>query len=166
MHIDDLLNKYFEGKTSSEEERVLRTYFSSSGVPEHLSAYQPLFAYFDEEIEKKEREERGVRPAAGLLTRRKVLYVLSGVVAVFLLLAGLRIFLAEADPCLCEGNYVVINGRCYTDPDKIREFAFGALEEVAASADEYFPEADMGEFERNFIENQLKELSSLFGDDD
>ncbi len=50
MNIEELLNKYFEGETSSEEEQQLRTYFSSGEVPEHLIVYKPLFAYIEEEI--------------------------------------------------------------------------------------------------------------------
>ena len=50
MNIDELLNRYFEGETSAEEEQKLRRFFASDNVPENLSAYKPLFAYFDEEI--------------------------------------------------------------------------------------------------------------------
>lgn len=48
--IEILLNKYWEGKTSTEEERVLKDYFSQSKVAEHLQYVQPLFkALRDEE---------------------------------------------------------------------------------------------------------------------
>jgi len=166
MNIDNLLRKYFDGETSSEEERQLRSYFSSAEVPDHLTVYKPLFAYFDEEIQKKEKEEERVLGKVISLNRRRILYLVSGVAAALLLLVGIRPLFTVSDPCLCEGNYVVINGRCYTDPDKIKELAWEALQEVTASADEYFPEKDADEFERNFIENQFKELSSLFSDDD
>ena len=33
MDIDELLNRYFEGETSSEEERELRAFFTSGNVP-------------------------------------------------------------------------------------------------------------------------------------
>jgi predicted ribosomally synthesized peptide with SipW-like signal peptide len=41
-----LLEKYFEGETSSIEENELRNYFSSSNVTPHLEQYKPLFGYF------------------------------------------------------------------------------------------------------------------------
>ena len=34
MDIDELLNRYFEGETSSEEERELRAFFTSGNVPD------------------------------------------------------------------------------------------------------------------------------------
>lgn len=46
MDIDELLNRYFEGETSSEEERELRAFFTSrecSGQVGGLYAYVCLF---------------------------------------------------------------------------------------------------------------------------
>ena len=42
MDIDELLNRYFEGETSSEEERELRAFFTSGNVG-GLYAYVYLF---------------------------------------------------------------------------------------------------------------------------
>ena len=39
MKIDELLDKYFEGETSCEEERELRRFFTEKEVPEHLQTY-------------------------------------------------------------------------------------------------------------------------------
>ena len=47
MKIDELLDKYFEGETSCEEERELRRFFTEEEVPEHLQTYRPLFAYLN-----------------------------------------------------------------------------------------------------------------------
>ena len=158
MNIDDLLTKYFEGETSAGEERQLRAFFASDNVPQRLAIYKPLFAYFDEEIEKRKRQPSSLR--------RRMLYLTAGVAAGLLLLLGVRqAFFPLSDPCLCEGNYVVINGRCYTDADKLRELAFSALDEVAVPASEYFPERE-NESDREVIENQLKELSNIFSDDE
>ena len=49
MKIDELLDKYFEGETSCEEERELRRFFTEEEVPEHLQTYRPLFAYLNRE---------------------------------------------------------------------------------------------------------------------
>ena len=75
--------------------------------------------------------------------------------------------LYPADPCFCSDNYVVINGRCYTDIHKVRSLAIEALQEVATSANDYFPEMDKEEeADRQIIDNQLKELGSLFSEDE
>ncbi|MDR3142688.1 MAG: hypothetical protein LBU37_13330 [Tannerellaceae bacterium] len=167
MNIDELLDKYFEGETSKEEERQLRAFFASGKAPQRLAVYKPMFACFDEEIRKeremrKEREEREIwemrekrekreksKPAIGW--RRRV--VLCGTAAACLALAlGITQFFFPPGPCLlCSGNYVVVNGRCYTDIQKVKELAFDALQEVATPAT---------------IEDQLNELNAIFSDDD
>ena len=53
--IETLLNKYFEGETTCEEERRLRRFFAEGLVPEHLEVYRPVFAFF--EAEQKELPE-------------------------------------------------------------------------------------------------------------
>ncbi len=45
-NIDNILNKYFEGISSLQEEKTLKAYFDSDQVkPEHTS-YKPMFDYF------------------------------------------------------------------------------------------------------------------------
>lgn len=173
MNIEELIERYFEGETSAEEEKQLRSFFAAGHVPEHLSAYIPLFAYFDEEIRNKEEAKKNQRSTASILllrkeksVRRTLLYVLSGVAASLLFLLALHPFVSSANPCFCSDNYVVINGRCYTDPHKVRALALEALDEVATPADEYFPQSDPAGEERLLIDNQLRELGSFFSDNE
>ena len=45
-NIDNILNKYFEGISGIQEEKILKAYFNSDQVkPEHAS-YKPMFDYF------------------------------------------------------------------------------------------------------------------------
>ena len=46
VKIETLLEKYFEAKTSIEEERFLKEYFSKSDIPPHLEVYKGMFNYF------------------------------------------------------------------------------------------------------------------------
>lgn len=46
--IKELLEKYFEGETSLEEEQLLRDYFQNQEVPDELKSYRDQFAYLDE----------------------------------------------------------------------------------------------------------------------
>lgn len=52
-NIETLIDKYFDGETSLNEERQLQDYFSSPNVAQHLEQYRALFGYF-----AKEREQR------------------------------------------------------------------------------------------------------------
>lgn len=161
MNIDDLLNKYFEGETSSEEEKQLRDFFASGDVPEELIVYKPLFAYFDEEIGKEDKTAKKVS-----LNGRKAVYWIAGIAASMLLLLGLGQEFLFSHPRFCSDNYVVINGRCYTDINLVRSHAFSALQEVTTPAAEYFPDNDRETIDRAIIESQLKELGSIFSDVD
>ena len=162
MDIDELLNRYFEGETSSEEERELRAFFTSGNVPDRLAVYTPMFTYLEEESRKERQPDEALIP----FTLRSVLYLVSGIAASFLLLLGLNHLLNPVDPCFCSDNYVVINGRCYTDIHKVRSMALEALQEVATPTDVYFPEVDLDEADRVIIDNQLDELRSLFDDNE
>ncbi|MDR1357023.1 MAG: hypothetical protein LBJ58_05065 [Tannerellaceae bacterium] len=136
MDIDELLNKYFEGETTAEEESRLRTFFTTGHTPARLEAYKPLFVYFDREISRSRMKETR-RPRHV----RRIAYIISGVAACILLFVGVRreLLLSDAEElCLCSPNYVIINGRCYTDTQKAHTLAFEALREVATD-DVSFP---------------------------
>lgn len=50
--IKSLLDKYFEGETSLQEEALLQQYFRGSDVHPSLQSYQPMFRLFDQERER------------------------------------------------------------------------------------------------------------------
>ncbi len=55
--IESLLDAYFEGETSLDQENTLRGYFSGNNVAPHLMAYQGLFVGLknaQKEVSKKE----------------------------------------------------------------------------------------------------------------
>ena len=47
VKIEELLETYFEGNTTLEEEATLGAYFTDGDVASHLQAYQVLFASFE-----------------------------------------------------------------------------------------------------------------------
>ena len=88
--IEELLERYFEGETSAAEEKQIRAFFASGEVPEHLAVYAPLFAYFDEEIERDAEAQVGEPdlgpepvsvPFRSANRKRAALYLFSGVAA-------------------------------------------------------------------------------------
>lgn len=60
--IEALLEKYFQGETSLQEETILRKYFSSSNVASHLTSYQSLFGYFEEEETIRSHQVPQIKP--------------------------------------------------------------------------------------------------------
>jgi predicted DNA-binding protein YlxM (UPF0122 family) len=51
--IKPLLEKYWAGDTSLEEELALKTFFSGNAVPEELKRYQPLFIWKTKQLQLK-----------------------------------------------------------------------------------------------------------------
>lgn len=44
-YIEQLLEEYFNGETTVEEEKILRTFFCQESIPAHLVQYRDLFVY-------------------------------------------------------------------------------------------------------------------------
>lgn len=135
MKIEELLNQYFEGETTCEEERELRRFFTQGIVPGHLQMYRPIFAFLDE-------ENRQVGTSAGRVSkkhtpfRKHLLYGMSGIAAgilIVLAIAGIDKHLGSIPE-----NYVMIDGKCYTDAKLVRQQALDAFQDVRLSEDEVF----------------------------
>jgi hypothetical protein len=77
--IEALLDSYFEGETSLDQEKTLREYFSSATIAPHLIAYQGLFVGLKNA--QKEISKREVRfPQASTTSRRWWLSIAASVV--------------------------------------------------------------------------------------
>lgn len=48
-YINQLLERYWRGETSLEEEEILRAFFSQHDVPAEFSAYKDFFSYLQQE---------------------------------------------------------------------------------------------------------------------
>lgn len=131
MKIDELLDKYFEGETSCEEERWLRRFFTEEQVPEHLQVYRPLFLYLNQETTSitgpKEKQKK--LPSGKSSRFYRISYTISGVAAGLLLLLGAAkiIFPLSGTP----ENYVVIDGKRYTDEKLVEAKALEALQNAS-----------------------------------
>ena len=124
MNIEELLEQYFEGRTSAEEEATLRRFFASVDVPENLKMYKPLFTYFDDEIKLMEvangnsmSESRGnILPENDvkslpenknlrIKTSRKLVLWISGAAACAAIITGTFLFESQSKKCPGEGDY-------------------------------------------------------------
>ena len=172
MNIENLLEQYFEGRTSAEEEAILRRFFTSSDVPENLAMYKPLFVYFDEEISTFMINESTTSETAGEIslesenkpaqqTSKKFVLWLSGAAACAAILTGVFFTNTQSKKCPMEGNYVIIDGRCYTDAQTIRSATLNIFRDIMED-DSDFTEDDTTGGTKRIIDNQLKEFGSLF----
>jgi len=83
---ESLLDKYYAGETSLEEEQKLKEFFCKENLPGHLLKHQALFTYYT--ASSQERMLKNVS-TAGFIARPKRFYYLSGIAAGLLLLCGL-----------------------------------------------------------------------------
>ena len=124
--IEDLIERFFEGMTSNEEEKELYVFFSQDDIPNHLAKFKPVFEYFNEGIAEDAVEKKKTRTLHQEKTshkrRKQILYTISGIAASILLLLSAHYILNKNtsgfDPY--EGSYIVRNGVRITDMDIIR----------------------------------------------
>lgn len=139
--IEELLDRFFEGETSNEEERVLYEFFDRPEIPAHLERYRALFGYFESGIalDFSDRPEAG-RPAKGIAPKRRIGWVIAACVAASLLLLWLNTPFREPDASFnpYEGSYIERDGIVMTDLKTIQpelEVVLQAVEAMERNAD-------------------------------
>ena len=156
MNIDGLLNKYFEGETTLEEERMLRTYFNQDNLPEHLKEFAPMFNYIEDERVALEvlKEISDASPALTVTKKRKAILSKSlyiSAVAAACIIAVFFLFSPGKSNSNGSESYAWINGKRITDKEEIKMFAEKSLENVS-SHENIFLEQMSAIFEENIGE--------------
>lgn len=131
-----LLEKYFEGETSLEEEMLLSEYFNSSEVASELKQYQSLFQFF--KIEKfVQLPETAVIKAGNTSPQSSTLSFIKGSLwwraAAAVLILGVSTFLINK-----QFNQTVKNKNCVAENCRVKVFDENedpekAFEEVQAA---------------------------------
>ncbi len=98
QEIENILEKYFNGDTTPDEEKKLKTFFSGNKMPSHFKSLKSYFNYFAEEEKTilsddfdnkiinsiQESEIRSTK------SKRKIyLYIASGIAACILIVIGI-----------------------------------------------------------------------------
>jgi hypothetical protein len=100
--IELLLKKFYDGSTSLPEEKILRDFFQTPHVPEHLMSHKPLFSFyvkeqsrelpsrdFESNLTKLLADEHEETPVVTMTSIRNRNVFLVGIAASFALLIGL-----------------------------------------------------------------------------
>ncbi len=95
QQIKYLLEKYFEGETTLQEEAQLHAYFAQTELHPSLVAYQPMFQFFREEQQKELNEAFDTRLLQAIhgasqprLRVRRMYYRIGSAAAVVLMTLG------------------------------------------------------------------------------
>ena len=156
MDIDSLLNKYFEGDTTVEEERTLRAYFNQGNLPEHLKELAPIFTFIEDERVALEalKEISEISPALTVTKKRKSIFSRSfyiSAVAAACITSVLFLFSPGKNNSNGSESYAWINGKRITDKEEIMMFAEKSLENVSSN-ENIFMEQMSAIFEENIGE--------------
>jgi hypothetical protein len=138
-NIYHLLENYFEGRTSAEEEKIIRHYFAHNSPDDDLKEYVSLFRYLKDESEamavlndiRHESEafvphENDVSVPLKKMTAR---YWAVAAVAASLLIA-LVLLSPDKQTISQNRNYVWVDGKRMTDSITVRKYAELSLEKV------------------------------------
>ena len=152
-NIKILIEEYFEGLTSLDEEQKLRDYFQQENVPQDLEMYKPLFQYFASEIQhltpcpspqgegRSSHRDRAIQPPSpcgeGSGVRSWLRWVSIAAAACLLLFISLRLFL-NTGGTLPETSQAYIDGKKYTDIELIRTETLKSLENLSEGSEDAY----------------------------
>ena len=112
MDIKKLIDKYYEGKTSLEDENYLRNVFFSNEIEQNDIYSKLLFTAFSEEKEEKVPSSVKTFSPTGNIARnvaffrKKWTYIASGIAACLVFAVGIQIYKYQQE----NTAYVIING--------------------------------------------------------
>jgi hypothetical protein len=138
QEIEKWMERFFEGRTSGEEEQRLYRFFAQETLPEQWLRYKPLFGYFEtglaEECRSADSDVRSLLPSR----RKRRTMVWAGVAALLAgILAGLLLLKEPARFDPYEGSYIVRNGVHITDLKQIKPELEATLRDVMQQQEQY-----------------------------
>ena len=97
--IEKLLERYFDGDTSLEDEKILKDFFQGKSIPPHLVSLKDSFDYFSKEKTKEELDESFDQKLLTKINhielnnkrqiRQKYIYYVSGIAASVLIIISI-----------------------------------------------------------------------------
>ena len=123
-YIETLLERFFEGQTSNEEEKQLYLFFEQEEIPDELKQYKQVIKYFEsgladelEDTKETHKDTNFRREAKHLSIVKKWWLVCGSVAASILIILFSKLFffdnIESTDPY--QGSYIIRNGVRITD---------------------------------------------------
>jgi len=125
---DKLIEKYYEGFTTVEEERQLKTFLAQADLPERFKAEQAIFGYFET---KQSKPSFSLHP-----------YIRWVGVAVIILVFGLGTQIFRQQNL---SDYAFINGEKITDKQLVRYVAENSMKEISRATEDKLQKFDAKE---------------------
>jgi hypothetical protein len=123
-NINNILDKYFSGTSTLDEENIMKEYFNSGNIATEHLVYEPLFKVFETEAGETCPTEKKTASKPKHLYLRKLLYTSSGVAAAVLLTLWLF-----GSPAIL-GDYAIVNGTRINDHEIAQQIAQSKINKV------------------------------------
>ena len=140
INIKQLLDKYFEGQTSLQEEQSLRNYFRQDNIDESLLEFKPMFDFFNEERESAMIDEyetiipeQSNRPKTIKIWFSRISV---GIAASVVLLLGAKFMFFNQEKEILSQSIVYVDGKKFTDINTIQSQTLNAIEAIYESVDD------------------------------
>jgi hypothetical protein len=127
--IKELLDKYYEVRSTEADEQRLREYFTSGDVAAELQPYRSIFAYMQRERENPPDDTLTVAMPVVQPRLFRWRYVAAVAAAACLLGATFLVHKNETvAPASCTGAYITVNGVCCDDAEYLKKHAVKAID--------------------------------------
>ncbi|MBF6596715.1 MAG: hypothetical protein ITF98_00600 [Fermentimonas sp.] len=124
--IRKLIDRYFEGETTSLDEQMLRDYFANENVPQDLMMLAPLFEFISNQTlaltvlnEIKKEEKSKVIRVTPILKNYRII----ASIAVVLIVAIVLVTETRKEQIINTGSYVWVDGKQFKDPETVMKYA-------------------------------------------
>lgn len=131
-NIEDLLERFFEGKTSNAEEQQLYAFFGEQDMPSTFLPYKEMFGYFETGIIKECEESPELVLPVKTKRRIRALWLMAASVAASLLFLLFNTVGVKQTVSFnpYEGSYIVRNGVRITDMNEIEPVLKTTLQRI------------------------------------
>ena len=137
-HIDSLVGKFLDGRTTNAEEQELYRWFATADVPEEWVDLKAMFAWYRDgmpEMESRVESASKPSPRFSLSLRRGVMAVAS---AVAVLLVAIMLWPSSREIDVYDGSYIIEQGSYCDNIEYIQE----DIESLLERADELESRSD------------------------
>lgn len=140
-HIENLIERFFEGTTTNKEEKELYAFFNHQDIPPHLEPYLSVFNYFDKELEQELLQEKSIQMPANPKEKpdKPFIFLMSIAAVIFAFLIFKSFSPPEENTEIAQGSYIKENGNKITDLSIIRkdlQLTIHYTEEIAHAYEE------------------------------
>ena len=155
--IEKILDKYFEGETTPQEENELKNYFRQRDIPEKFRIYKELFEFYDEEnnlkIDNNIFDEQFINKISNQKQSNKALYYkIIGIAATLLIVFGSYLYF-RPHTAIQEKKKIVLTSK--------EKFAINKTIEVFAKVSAIMSRVSKPLSKFQYIEKTDKELKKL-----